>query len=354
MMIKIFELLLALLLFGGCNAENSYDGSNGLLSSGVASNGELLAINALLGSDANASVAALERVQSSIALFGAVPSEANLLTLQSDLKAAILAHKRVEALFVADEFSDEFLDTLGYMEYFHVGKNSDMIGELNSIFGASSELASALYKNANKSITSLEYTLFGEDENLSTLLQKMDARRIEAAQIMMARIISHAKSISDFYKSDANFEAPLKVSSAAMINRLIDSAYKLKEWRVGEAAGLVVKYAGSTDAKLLEYYKSKSSLAAIKSIVQAHQSVMQTGLGSIASSTNAASEAQAIESSLETILTLCESFDAPLEQSLGDAKTAQLYNAINILQQNYISLINAMKFTQKIIEADGD
>ncbi|MBD3823196.1 MAG: hypothetical protein IE916_01630 [Epsilonproteobacteria bacterium] len=351
---KIATLIVAAMLFVGCNGENSYDGANGLLSTKAPLNAELSSLYKLYKSDANASVSALEELQSSLEIFEISANEASLSALQEGFKEAVLAHKRVEALFVADEFSDDFLDTLGYMEYFHVGKNSDMIGELDAIFAASTPLSSALYKNANKSITSLEYTLFGEDENTSTLLLKMDARRIEAAGIMLARVISHAKSIRDFYNNDASFEASVKVSSAAMINQLIDSAYKLKEWRVGEAAGLVVKYAGATDAKLLEYYKSQNSLEAIKTIAQAHQSLMQTGLSAIATSANAASEAEAIENSLASIITLCESFEAPLEQSLGDAKTTQLYNAINVLQQNYIALINSMKFTQKIIEADGD
>lgn len=348
-------MILIGLFLVACNGENAYDGENGLFSSPTLSTQSLEKLyEAVYRADANASKVVLQDFTLSLQDLNQTQNETALLEAQQKFYFFVASHKRVEAAFVADEFSDAFLDTLGYMEYFHVGKNSDMISELNTVFASSTPLESALYKNANKSITSLEYTLFGEDENLSTLLPKMTQRRAEAALIMAQRVLQYTTEIQEFYQNDTTFVNSLDVTTAAIINQLIDSTYKLKEWRIGEAAGFVVKYEGNTDKTLLEYYKSRFSLDAVKEILLTHKSIMQNGFGDIASSANVTNQAEAILLTIESALALCESFDAPLQEYLHEDVTKELYNTINVLQQNYTAMINTLNFEQKIIEADGD
>ena len=353
---KIFLGMLAALFLLGCNGDNAYDGENGLLNSAGASAQSLEPLYThLYQSDANASKVAIEALLLALDDLNQTQNETLLLEAQEKFHTFVLAHKRVEAAFVADEFERGFLDTLGYMEYFHTGKNSDMMSELDAVFASSSALESALYKNANKSITSLEYTLFGEDENMTTLLPKMTQRRAEASLIMAQRVATYTVQIQEFYANDATFTASLDTTVAAIINQLIDSTYKLKEWRVGEAAGFVLKYAGSQDRRLLEYYKSRFSLEAIQEILGTHKRIMQEGLLEIASSASAANQAEAIVQTIESALAICESYGSTdLQDALSDAKTQELYNTINVLQQNYTALINTLNFEQKIIEADGD
>ena len=350
----IFSIFLTLFLIG-CGDDNSYDGKTGLIGGVSVVDSSLEDLYAdVYQSDANLSATRLENLIEDLAILQNEQNEQTLQSAQESFYAFVRAQKRIEAAFIADEFDSTFLDTLGYMEYFHVGKNSDLISELDRVFSSSTSIQNALFKNSNKSITSLEYTLFGEDENTSTLLEKFDTRRAEAALFMAQNIQNHTLSIQNFYSNDKSFTLDIDVTTAALINQLIDSAYKLKEWRIGEAAGFVLKYEGSVDRTLLEYYKSRFSLEAIKEILLTHQRIMQEGLSAIATNANAAAEAEAVEQTLQTALSLCESYSEDLQDALTQAKTKELYNTINLLQQNYTALISSLNFTQKIIEADGD
>lgn len=350
----IVSIFLALFLFG-CGDDNSYDGESGLIGSptGKSATLEQLYTN-VYQSDANLSLHTLSVLQEDLQALQQTQNAQTLGSAQESFKEFVLIQKRIEAAFIADEFSDTFLDTLGYMEYFHVANNSDLIDELDRIFQSETSLENALYKNANRSITSLEYTLFGADQNATQLVENFDARRAEAASLMASQVASYAQEIAAFYGSDTSFTQDIDRTTAALINQLIDSAYKLKEWRIGEAAGFVVKYAGSVDHRRLEYYKSSLSLEAIKEILLTHQRIMQEGLSEIASSANAAAEAQAVEESITAALSLCNSYVSGLEESLELDVTQDLYDAVNLLQQNYTALISSLNFTQKIIEADGD
>lgn len=355
MMMKYIYSILFVLFFTGCGDDNSYDGETGLIGTVSAQSANLDQLYTdVYQYDANLSLVKLSALLTDLQTLQIQQDAQTLNSAQESFKEFIRTQKRVEASFIVDEFSDEFLDTLGYMEYFHVADDGDLISELDRIFANDTALENALYKNANQSITSLEYTLFGADENTTQLLEKFDARRAQAAYLMASQVQTYTQQIVAFYNSDTSFTQDLDVTTAALINQLIDSAYKLKEWRIGEAAGFVLKYAGSVDHRRLEYYKSAFSLDAIEEILLTHQRIMQNGLSEIASGANAAAEAQAVEESIVAALTLCNSYASGLEESLELQKTQDLYNAVNLIQQNYTALISSLNFTQKIIEADGD
>lgn len=352
---KYFIYLLTVLVFAGCNSQNSYDGKNGLISSSSASQKALENLYiTVFQKDANSSLNAVELLVASLKDLNETQSSTNLQTAQQRYKDFVLTHKEIEAVFLADSFNESYLDTLGYMDYFHSGKNTDMVSELDTIFDTNTTLSNALYKNSNKSITSLEYTLFGEDENTTLLLSKLSARRAEAALIMGKRIATYTESIYQFYMNDTAYFIDSEESLSELINQLIDSAYKLKEWRIGEAAGLLSSNSGVINYKELEYYKSGFSLDAIEQILLTHQRVMQFGLTQIATLSGAQSEAEAIEQTLSDAIITCRSFDKALKDSLSDEKVTQLYESVNLLQQEYSALISSMNYTQKILEADGD
>lgn len=352
---NVVYIVLVLLLINGCNTENSYDGESGLISSTSAYDQWISNLyENVFQKDANRSLSAAEALIGSLRDLNQTQNLENLQNAQQKFKAFIVTQKQIEAVFLADSFNENYLDTLGYMEYFHSGKNSDMMGELDRIFDQNSSLESVLYKNSNKSITSLEYTLFGVDENSSSLLLKIDARRAEAALIMGENIYALEHSINNFYTDDSTFLNDPSITLSELINQLIDSAYKLKEWRIGEAAGLVDKYPGIKDETKLEYYKSSSSLEAIKAILLTHQNVMQNGLSDIVSSLGAASQAHEIEVTLSDAISLCDNFSGALKEALTDENVSKLYEKIATLQQEYGALISSMNFTQKILEADGD
>jgi len=182
---------------------------------------------------------------------------------------------------------------------------------------------------------------------------KTKARRVAAIKIMLENITQQLKVISDFYQNDRSFLENGEATSI-LLNQLAISSNRLKEWRLGDPGGLTQKYLGDSNTERFEYYGSQTSLNAIESILQAHKSTLENGLKEIANSRDASSEANAIEEHINSLLTLCESFSAPIEADADDEKVAQLYNGAYILQTHYTALINALNFQQDIIEADGD
>jgi predicted lipoprotein len=238
-----------------------------------------------------------------------------------------------------------------YLEHFIKGsKSQDIPGDLDRVFNGTGSLS----KNSSKGITAMEYTLFGHQESLSDLAAKMNTERLAAAVTIAGTIATNLKSVRDYYLDDTSFLENNDEAISALLNVLVDNVYKLKEIRIGDPAGYTAGYLDDPDSTRLEYYKSLYSLDAVKAILAAHKSIMDNGLSDIAEAGNAASEAEAIVAVIDEAIAICDSYEGPLEHNLDTLETEALYNAANLLQNNYTALINALNFTQDIIEADGD
>ncbi|MBN2896807.1 MAG: imelysin family protein [Campylobacterales bacterium] len=337
---SIFGSMALLLMLGGCMGDNAYDGENGLIGTPgttVTLEGALASISSeVLHQDALA-------LRSSAETLGMAIETAELSALREAWRDMARAWKRVEALYVADDLSQTMIDIPANVDAFHIG-NTDLHAKLDRIFAQSGDLAIALFQNNTKSINALEYTLFN-DGNLTE-------RERGAAAVMLAHLQSNYAQIEQFYVQNGLSGGEEGVG--VLINQLIDSAYKLKEWRIGEAAGLVVKYKDNPDAAHFEYAVSQSSLLAMRAVLEAHQAVMSSGLSQIAASASAAPQAEAITTAITGALSMIDAFDAPIENDATDTRIKALYAQINLLQTNYTALIAALNYTQKIIEADGD
>lgn len=167
--------------------------------------------------------------------------------------------KSVEAFYILGDLNEDFIDTPRLIDIFH-NSNEDIKEQLDRAILSSDEPKIALFKNSLKSINALEYLIFEKDIK--------DKRVNEIALEIVKRIDLHLKDIQNEYLTQkANFVKNIKKSNSIVINSIIQTTYKLKEWRVGDVIGLTKKYEEKPDNKRAEYYISKNSANAVESIL---------------------------------------------------------------------------------------
>lgn len=356
----IYRLLLSTILafsLSGCGDDNSYDGENGLLASGGASQKDLDAYvleiyTEVIAKDINSSYEESLLLIQAVQDLNATPNATTLESAQVAFKTFSLSYKRVESAYVAGRESDNMRDIADfYLEQFIFNSKGDtLFSDLERIFDGTG----SLYKNSHKGITALEYALFDRAISDGDMLAKMNTIRLASA-VTMAQTISHnLKEVDEYYKNESQFLSDSDTAISLILNQLVDNAYKLKEKRIGDAGGFTLKFKDNPDRTRLEYYKSVNSIGAIKVILQTHKSVMENGLSQIATLGNASSEAEAITTLLDNAIVICDSYANSLEVEIASTKTKELFNLASQLQTDYTALINGLNFQQDLLEADGD
>ena len=346
------SLVAIALLLNGCGGDNAHDGTGLGGASSSSQTGALASLqtNVML-SHANAFKGALESLESQVASAG----KTDLAALQNTFVTVVKEWKSVQATYVAADYSSSMIDIPQFVDYFHTGKKLNVGDDIENALNQSGDISAALFKNSSKSINALEYLLYGTKNTSS--------RRTDALKVVISNLKSKATTIASFYQSNTSFSSNETDASNAIVNVLIDSTFKLKEWRIGEASGIALKFKDNPDASRLEYATSKLSLEGIKAIVKAHQDVMGErsygNFGSFAAEHGAGTVVTQIRTQLNTILVTANAFNVPLEDAIGtaieDAKVKKLYNEVKALQELYFtSLIQALNLTAEIIEADGD
>jgi hypothetical protein len=349
-------MLIVTLTFSGCGGENSYDGQNGLLSSP----GSKITVDEsienifddVIYKDANQTYNKSVELVSIVEDLNSTTDESNLLSAQRAFKELVLLYKRVETVYVAGYNDNEMRDIAEfYIEhYIKASKSQDIAGDLESVFAGSTGLVA----NSLKGITALEYTLFGNRQSNSDLLAKMNQNRLDAALVMAKKISGHLNEIKLYYKNTSSFRSGGEDSLNALLNVLVQQAFNLREWRIGEAAGLTLKYKDDPDAQRLEYYYSSYSLESIKEILKTHKRVIKNGLEEISKEGSASSELGAINHAVDEALNICDSYTTLIDDELSSEKTTNLFESVRTIQNNYTALITGLNFKQDILEADGD
>jgi predicted lipoprotein len=272
--------------------------------------------------------------------------------LQMQFKRFVLSWKKVEAAYVAGALNEDLLDHPRYIDHYHQGNES--IAELLArALAGNQSLATALFKNSTRGVIALEYLLFSAPGNAP------QARRIEAALISVRHIQSWLEEIAEFYAEDDSFVNGGDKSLGLIVNRLIDSSYKLTNWRIGEATGLVSKYQDLPLAERLEYHRSGLSLQAIAAILSIHQRVVDNpdgvGLFELGESLEIGSEMRFVRRTIEQVAATVDSIDSPLKQQVSTPAVEQLFQQLNRLHNAYyFMLIDALGLDSQIIDADGD
>ncbi len=307
--------------------------------------------------DSAESLSNIQQVKLSLNALQTAPTQQTLSQAQSHFEQFIVSWKAVETVYILGALDDSYLDHPRFIDYFHQAKESIPV-QLEQALGSNKPIEKVLFKYSTKSINALEYLLFADPEK-NSLLQAMSTRRIEAAQIAVDNIALWLGEIAQGYQSTDMLLAENTASISQVVNALIDSSYKLANWRVGEAAGVSKKYAGKTSAQRLEYPFSNTSYRAIKSILQTHRKIIDrdgaVDLLAIAKIKDAESEVLFIRKQIDRALEILTSIPQPLAEQIESQQFKALYKQLDkIHNAYYFILIDALNLNATIIDADGD
>ena len=139
-----------------------------------------------------------------------------------------------------------------------------------------------------------------------------------------------------------------------VINSLIASSYRLKEWRIGNASGNSSKFKNDPKNERAEYFLSQNSFEAIDAILEAHKQIVEKNkyydFASYAMDKGASIE-------LLTVIEKIKQTQEELKKLKKDdfIKAGALFNSAKDLHNAYyLSLIGQLSVTGKILDADGD
>ena len=266
--------------------------------------------------------------------------------LRADFKALAVSWKKVETFYLAAEFNEDAIDIPRYIDVFHNLKEN-LHAQLARVVDSKESLDVEMYKNSFKTINALEYVLYDK---------AFTSRHKDMAQMIIKNIIERLQEIEKVYQFESKrFLTEFKWANDVIINMLIDSSFKLKDWRIGDVAGLSRKYKGDADNRRGEYYLSQNSFAAIESILQLHAQVMDSkeyDFGDMLKENGYAKEVSIINNEIKNSLE--NLYNLPKE-NFEDKRVNKLYESVSQLHvAYYASLVNALGVTSKILDADGD
>ncbi len=254
--------------------------------------------------------------------------------------------KQVQAFYLLGELNSSYIDTPRYIDIYHHG-NEDITVQLQRVVASDDGLEIALFKHSFKTINALEYILFSHDTT--------NQRVKDIALIITQTIHGYLQDIHTGYTQNKQlFMKNEQKANAMMLNALIESSYKLKEWRVGDAAGLSRKYKGDVDSRRAEYFLSKNSQKAIEAIINTHLDILDNrafkNYGSLI-------ESYGIKKELDQSIKHLKNAQKKLHLIDDDnfTKAKPLFEELHNLHTNYfITLIGELKVTAKVLDADGD
>lgn len=254
--------------------------------------------------------------------------------------------KSVETFYILADINEDFIDTPRYIDIFHNG-NEDITKQLDRAIKSSDSVEIDLFKNSLKSINALEYILFTKD---------IKNKRVNEIALKIAKTIkSHLKDIhSEYMKVEEEFLKNLKKANAVIINAIIQNSYKLKEWRIGDVAGLTKKYENKPSVKRAEYYISKNSALAIQAVLETYKKVLDDpryeDFGDYLLKITSGEDMKRLRLSLNKALELVKEI-----KNDDLTKANELYKEVNIIHVIlFVEMIEELSINAKILDADGD
>ncbi|PIE45652.1 MAG: hypothetical protein CSA45_01995 [Gammaproteobacteria bacterium] len=261
------------------------------------------------------------------------------------------AWKMVQTTYIIGEVDSDMIDTPQLMDTYHQG-NEDLGQQIKRALNSGDKPKIALFKNSFKSINALAIILY-TDNALS------EAEKDYAGYILTT-LENHLQDIKRAYTGKLNLlKEDQDKSMSYILNALIDSAYKLKEWRIGEPAGLSKKYKNAPDGRRQEYPRSHNSLTAALAIISAHEDVMGErpfeNLGSVAQKQGAKQQVTAIRGIIADAKSQLNQLKNDNVTDFTDTRFKTLFKTLDKLNDAYYqSLVRALPVQAKILEADGD
>ncbi len=266
--------------------------------------------------------------------------------LKKDFSTLLISWKKVEAFYVAADLNEDIIDTPRYIDVFHNLKEN-LKEHMDRVVASKDSLDLAMFKHSYKTVNALEIILF--DKNFTN-------RHRNISKIILKNILLRLNQINDTYLNKSErFLSEFKWSNDVIINILIDSSFKLRDWRVGDVAGLSRKYRGKSDNRRAEYYLSSNSLLVIKSILDSHQEVMNSktyDFGDMLNEHNYKKEVVLIRNSIKNAQ---DNLKYIKNNDFTNENVKILYKSLDNLHVTYYkTLVNALGVTSKILDADGD
>ena len=270
--------------------------------------------------------------------------------LQKDLNAQnftnfLKSWKKVEALYFAGDIDENFEDTPRYIDVFNNLKE-DLNAQMKKAIESKDDIKMALFKNSFKTVNALEYVLFNDKD--------ISKREKDLSVAILDSIILHLQNINRVYKNYLLKPKDEKWENALVINTLIASSYRLKEWRIGNASGNSSKFKNEPKNERAEYFLSQNSFAAIDAILESHKQIVEKHKY-YDFATYSMDKGAAIE--LLAVIDKINEMQEELKKLPVDdfTKATNLFNLAKELHNNYnISLIAKLSITGKILDADGD
>lgn len=223
----------------------------------------------------------------------------------------------------------------------------DLNTQMQRVIESKDEPKVALFKNSFKTVNALEYVLYNDKE----ITPREKAIAIEILNSFISNLEGIKKVYETFLTSKPKDE---KMERGLILNTLIASSYKLKEWRIGNASGNSSKFKNDAKNERAEYFLSKNSFAAIDAILEAHKEVLLKSKN-YDFATYALEKGAAIE--LLGIIDNINSMQEELRKLPKDdfTKATNLFNsAKDIHNAYYVTLVEKLSISAKILDADGD
>lgn len=309
--------------------------------------------------DSLASTLHLKTLKQQLNHFKQQPTLAQLSRIQTEFKSLLQTWKSVETVYVAGAIDEDYIDHPRFIDFFHQS-NESIPKLIDHALKNKAPLNKVLFKYSTKSINALEVLLFAKTKDeLIELLQQRNFRRINAALIVVNNMQLWLGEIAEFYQTDQKLKANPGHALGLVVNALIDSSYKLVNWRIGEAGGLAKKHFGKPSIKHLEYALSQSSLLAVKAILTTQRKIVdregERDLLAISQVKNVSSELLSIRKQLDKALHLVDTLPLPLADNLKSEDYKTLHKTLEQLHNAYyFLLIDALGLSANIIDADGD
>lgn len=271
--------------------------------------------------------------------------------LQKDLNAQnftnfLKSWKKVEALYFAGDIDENFEDTPRYIDVFNNLKE-DLNAQMKKAIESKDDIKMALFKNSFKTVNALEYVLYSD--------KTITDRKKAIAGVIIDSLVSKLEDIKGAYEEFLTSKPKdEKFDTAIVINTLIASTYRLKEWRIGNASGSSSKFKNDPNNNRAEYFLSQNSFAAIDAILDAQKEILEDknyyNFASLSKKLNAQKELKvALDKIIETKekLSKLKKDDFSKAQDLFESARA-LHNAY------YLSLIDKLGLKANVLDADGD
>ena len=144
-----------------------------------------------------------------------------------------------------------------------------------------------------------------------------------------------------------------------LVHALVDSSYRLEDWRLGEPGGFTGKYKGTPNVERLEYWRSGLSMAAIESILAIHAEFFdigrETGYFSTRVGDKGLEEIDFQRSKIEAAQELAHKLAQRPGVEVTSADFHELYELLETVYRTYyFLLIDELGVEAKIMESDGD